>query len=136
MAAATAVAQNAPYMRGRYTFTGFDAGLREYLLKWRMTKDQRSLRIIPAGQLMALSNSQWQEQVGALAAYDHYNSAALLTHWFLHYDGDGDGRIASPLPPACPANRIPLSFRSRRAMIAGHSENSALGMFHLPTSDE
>ena len=79
-----------PYTRGRYTFSGWDAALRDYLLKWRKTKDQRSLRLIPAGELMALSGPQWQEQVSALAAYDHYNSAALLTHWFLHHDGHGD----------------------------------------------
>ena len=79
-----------PYVRGRYTFTGFDASLRDYLLKWRKTKDQRSLRLIPSPQLMALSDDEWQQQVAALSAYDHYNSAALLTHWFLHHDGRGD----------------------------------------------
>ncbi len=79
-----------PYVRGRYTFTSFDAAIRDYLLKWRKTKDQRSLRLIPTGKLMALSGEEWQQQVTALAAYDHYNSAALLTHWFLHYDGAGD----------------------------------------------
>ena len=79
-----------PYTRGRYTFSGLDASLRDYLLKWRKTKDQRSLRLIPAGQLLPLSDRQWEEQVKALAAYDHYNSAALLVHWLLHYDGRGD----------------------------------------------
>lgn len=80
-----------PYVRGRYTFTGFDASLRDYLLKWRKTKDQRSLRLIPSPQLMALSDDEWGQQVAAFNAYDHYNSAALLTHWFLHHDGRGDG---------------------------------------------
>ena len=79
-----------PYVRGRYTFSGFDAALRDYLLKWRKTKDQRSLRLIPPAQLMALSDEEWQQQVAGLSAYDHYNSAALLTHWFLHQDGRGD----------------------------------------------
>jgi len=80
-----------PYVRGRYGFTGLDSALRDYLLKWRKTKDQRSLRLIPTGQLMSLTDDTWQEQVNAQAAYDNYNSAALLTYWFLHYDGAGDG---------------------------------------------
>ncbi len=79
-----------PYTRGRYTFTGFDAALRDYLLKWRKTKDQRSLRLIPTAELLALTGDQWQQQVGAGTAYDYYNSSALLVHWFLHHDGRGD----------------------------------------------
>ena len=79
-----------PYVRGRYTFTGFDSSMRDYLLKWRKTKDQRSLRLIPPKQLMALSSAEWAAQVGNSVGYDYYNSAALLTHWFLHHDGAGD----------------------------------------------
>ncbi len=109
-----------PYVRGRYTFAGFDAALRDYLLKWRKTKDQRSLRLIMPGPLMALSGAQWQEQVNARAAYDHYNSAALLTHWFLHYDGSGDaaglaeyfGALAVRRPPPDAVERYLLRGRS------------------------
>jgi len=109
-----------PYVRGRYTFTGFDTAMRDYLLKWRKTKDQRSLRLIMPGPLMALSGQQWQQQVNALAAYDHYNSAALLTHWFLHHDGGGDaaglaeyfGALAGRRPPADGVERYLLRGRT------------------------
>lgn len=80
----------APYVRGRYTFDGLDSALRDYLLKWRRQTDRRSLRIIFPAQLMAMSRSDWQREVTAQQAYDLYNSAALLTHWFLHHDGRGD----------------------------------------------
>lgn len=78
------------YVRGRYTFTGHDSSMRDYLLKWRKTKDQRSLRLIPIKDLMEISSQQWKAQVGGKVAYDYYNSAALLVHWFLHHDGAGD----------------------------------------------
>ena len=40
---------------------------------------------------MSLSGREWQSRVTAQTAYDHYNSAALLTHYFLRHDGRGDG---------------------------------------------
>jgi hypothetical protein len=80
----------APYVRGRYTFTGLDSAMRDYLLKWRGRPDSRTLRLIAPGRLLALTTPEWQREVGAQNAYDLYNSAALLTHWFLHYDGKGD----------------------------------------------
>lgn len=80
----------APYVRGRYTFTGLDSALRDYLLKWRERPDSRTLRLISPGRMMSLTAAEWQRQVSAQSAYDLYNSAALLTHWFLHHDGKGD----------------------------------------------
>lgn len=80
----------APYIRGRYTFTGLDSALHDYLLKWRRTPDSRTLRLIPPSKLMTLTAADWQRQLAALSAYDLYNSSALLTHWFLHHDGKGD----------------------------------------------
>ncbi len=79
----------APYIRGRYTFSSLDSALRDYMLKWRRT-DSRALRLIPPSALMTFTADDWQRQLTALSAYDLYNSAALLTHWFLHHDGKGD----------------------------------------------
>ena len=39
---------------------------------------------------MNLSSRDWNARVTAQTAYDHYNSAALLTHYFLRHDGSGD----------------------------------------------
>jgi hypothetical protein len=79
-----------PYTQGRYSLQNLDAAFRSYLLKWRPPTDRRSLRIIGPATLMRLTNEQWHAEVAAQRAYDHYNSAALLTHYFLRHDGRGD----------------------------------------------
>ena len=80
-----------PYTRGRYALQNLDSALHDYLLKWRRPPDRRALRVIAPANLMRLSGREWQAQVAAQTAYDHYNSAALLTHYFLRHDGRGDG---------------------------------------------
>jgi len=80
----------APYTRGRYGFQGLDPALHDYLLKWRTNPNQRELLFIPPARLMALDSDQWSAGVAAQTAYPYYNSAALLTSYFLHVDGNGD----------------------------------------------
>ena len=79
-----------PYTRGRYTFQGLDGALHDYLLKWRTNPDQRDLLFIPPARLMTLDLEQWNQGVAAQSAYPYYNSAALLTSYFLHVDDHGD----------------------------------------------
>jgi hypothetical protein len=79
-----------PYTQGRYSLRNLDSALHDYLLKWRRSPDRRTLRIIAPQTLMKLSHEEWRTQVAAQSAYDHYNSAALLTHYFLRHDGRGD----------------------------------------------
>jgi hypothetical protein len=81
----------APYVRGKYTFQNLESALQAYVLKWRATRDSRSLRLIAPPRLMAMSPRDWQEQLMAQRAYDLYNSSALLAYWFVRYDGRGDG---------------------------------------------
>lgn len=80
-----------PYTRGRYSFHNLDGAMRDYVLKWRATRDSRDLLVIPPARLMAMTPPQWRDEVSAVTAYPLYNSSALLTHWFLHHDGKGDG---------------------------------------------
>jgi hypothetical protein len=80
-----------PYTRGRYSFQGLDAAMHDYILKWRTNPNQRDVQFIPPAQLMALDPDQWNTGVASQSAYSYYNSAALLTHYFLHGDGKGDG---------------------------------------------
>jgi len=80
-----------PYVRGKYTFQNLESALHAYVLKWRATRDSRSLRLIAPPRLMLMSPREWQEQVAAQRAYDLYNSSALLTYWFARHDGRGDG---------------------------------------------
>jgi hypothetical protein len=80
-----------PYTRGRYTFQNLDGAMREYLLKWRSSRDSRALRLITPGKLMGLSRDDWNNQLSAQSAYELYNSAGLLVYWLLYRDGRGDG---------------------------------------------
>jgi hypothetical protein len=79
-----------PYTQGRYSLQNLDGAMHDYLLKWRRSPDGRTLRIIAPPTLMNLGGDEWRAQVAAQTAYDHYNSAALLTHYFLRHDGRGD----------------------------------------------
>jgi len=79
-----------PYTQGRYSLQNLDSAMHDYLLKWRGNPDRRTLRIIAPQTLMNLSRPDWRLHVAAQDAYDHYNSAALLTHYFLRHDGRGD----------------------------------------------
>jgi len=80
-----------PYVRGRYTFQNLESALQAYVLKWRTSRDTRSLRLIAPPRLMTVTPREWQELVASQRAYDLYNSSALLAYWFLRYDGRGDG---------------------------------------------
>lgn len=79
-----------PYTSGRYSFQNFDSALRAYVTKWRKSSDRTPMRILAPSRLMGISRETWRAEVVAQGAYDHYNSAALLTHYFLRHDGKGD----------------------------------------------
>ncbi len=72
-----------PYAQGTYTLQNPGAGMRDYLLKWRKTRDTRSIRLIPPARLMAMERDDWKTAVGQQEAYDLYNSAAILTYYFI-----------------------------------------------------
>lgn len=76
-----------PYAAGRYTLQPPGAGLRDYLLKWRRSANDRSLRVTAPGRLMRLTPRDWEAAVGQQEAYDLYDSAALLTFYFVQKDG-------------------------------------------------
>lgn len=80
-----------PYTRGRYGFQGTDTAMHDYLLKWRKADTRKKLTIVAPATLMDLTDKDWGKQVADQSAYDHYNSAALLTHYFMRHDGAGDG---------------------------------------------
>jgi hypothetical protein len=79
-----------PYTQGRYSLQNLDSAMHDYLLKWRRAPDQRALTLVPPAILMPMSGRDWQRNVAAQTAYDHYNSSALLVHYYLRHDGRGD----------------------------------------------
>ena len=76
-----------PYSAGRYNLQKPGAGLHDYILKWRKSPDNRVVTVVPTKDLMALEERGWRKAVAQGAAYDLYNSAALLTWYFIQEDG-------------------------------------------------
>ena len=115
-----------PYTQGRYSLQNLNAAMHDYLLKWRRGPDQRALRIIGPPTLMNLTGDEWRTQITAQTAYDHYNSAALLTHYFLRHDGRGDSAglaayfdaIRRGTPPTEAEEKHLLRGRSRADLTA------------------
>ena len=76
-----------PYGQGHYALKAPGTAMRDYLLKWRKGKDDRTLELVPAGTLMEMSDRDWNKAVEQQTAYELYNSAALLTYHFTQQDG-------------------------------------------------
>lgn len=76
-----------PYSRGRYTLQNPGAGMRDYLLKWRQGPSSRTVRLVPPKQLMRMEADAWNAALARGAAYDLYNSANLLTFYFIQQRG-------------------------------------------------
>jgi hypothetical protein len=110
----------APYIRGKYTFRNLESGLQAYLLKWRKSRDSRSIRLISPSRLMAISTREWHEQVAAGGAYDLYNSSALLAYWFARYDGRGDGAGLASYYDAL-HRRVPPDEAEQTYLLRGRS---------------
>jgi hypothetical protein len=80
------VVASLPYHQGRYTIQNPGAGMRDYILKWRKSRDDRSIRLVPATELMAMDDRDWRMAVEQQTAYDRYNSAGLLALYFIQQD--------------------------------------------------
>lgn len=61
--------------------------MRAYLTKWSQPGTSRGIRLIDPARLMAMDRDDWESAVSQQSAYDKYNSAALLTYYFIQRDG-------------------------------------------------
>jgi hypothetical protein len=75
-----------PYAQGHYTLRSPGAGMRDYLTKWSAPGASRGISLIAPAQLMAMDRDDWEDAVSQQGAYDRYNSAALLTYYFIQRD--------------------------------------------------
>jgi hypothetical protein len=110
----------APYVRGKYTFQNLESALQAYVLKWRTSRDSRSLRLVAPPRLMTMSRQDWQERVRVQGAYDLYNSSALLAYWFVRYDGRGDAAGLASYYDAL-HRRVPVETAERDYLLRGRS---------------
>ncbi len=81
----------APYSQGRYRFTSIDRHLHQYLNKWRFNEDPKRIPMMKLEDLMSSQYGDWDARLQRNTPILEYNSAALLVHFFIHHDNQGNG---------------------------------------------
>ena len=79
-----------PYHEGVYRFKDFDVAFLTYLNKWRFNENHRVIPMLEPGKLVKMTSQEWSAAVQRETPILNYNSAALLSHYFVHIDGKGD----------------------------------------------
>ncbi len=113
-----------PYTQGRYTFDSLDSAMRRYLVKWQRPNSRDALPIITPATLMRLTPNDWDTQIAAESAYRHYNSSALLTHYFLFHDPDGTRSALAAYLDALRKRRV--LDRRRGSSLAAKPKSGAI----------
>lgn len=78
----------AGYAEGRYNFAEMDQRMHKYANKWRFNEDPDEIPLLHPRLLMTMSEAQWQAALSRETPIVNYNSAGLLTHFFIHHDGE------------------------------------------------
>ncbi len=78
-----------PLDNGRYHFEDLDTAFVNYLNRWRFEEDPRQIPMLHPELILSLTSSEWQAALSLQTPILHYNSAALLTYYFLHQDAEG-----------------------------------------------
>jgi len=74
-----------PYHYGKFRLDRIEVGLKEYL-------EERSGSIYPIQELFTMGHQKWAEISTDYATQSRlYTSSLILTYYFMHLDGDGDG---------------------------------------------
>lgn len=79
-----------PYSQGRYHFTSMDRHLIQYLNKWRFNEDPKRIPMMKLEDLMTSQPGDWDARLQRSTPILEYNSAALLVHFFIHHDDQGN----------------------------------------------
>ena len=110
----------AGYAKGRYSFSGMDQRMATYVNKWRFDEDHKRIPALHPSALMAMSEQQWQSALSVEIPIRNYNSAALLTYYFLHQDGE---QIGKPLAAYFDAIRrgVPPRQAEREHLLRGRT---------------
>lgn len=76
----------AEYSRGKFSFLRHDDNLKNHLQRW-----SDEFPMVPIEKLMTISGGEWAEALASSGTNYNYPSALILTYYFYHLDGDGDG---------------------------------------------
>ena len=76
-----------PYEAGRHRFQNLNGPFINYLNKWRYEENQRAIPMLSPAKLLSMTSKEWQDALSVGTPVLNYNSAALLTWYFIHQDG-------------------------------------------------
>jgi hypothetical protein len=79
-----------PYQAGRYQFQNLEKPFLAYLNKWRFEEDPHTIPMMHPSEILKMTPQDWQGALNMNAPVLNYNSAALLTWYFLHQDDDAN----------------------------------------------
>ena len=115
---------------GRYNLREREAAFLRYLNKWRpRDEDTRAIRMLHPARLLTLSHQQWQSALQMETAVLNYNSAALLTYYFLHQDGTGNGAPLAAFLDALRLDVLHPSEHIKKHLLRSRTPESIA--FHL-----
>lgn len=81
-----------PYSAGKFRCSGTKVALKEYVRKWK--EKGYSPKVENIGSLLRMTNAEWNLTAarGFRVQFELYYESLLLTYYFMHLDGKGDGR--------------------------------------------
>ena len=79
------------YENGFFTFDELDLRMQAYLNKWRFNEDPNKIPMLHPNAVLTMTEQEWQQSLRFETPILNYNSAALLTYFFLHHDGELPG---------------------------------------------
>ncbi len=124
----------AEYIHGRFYMSQMQDRLRNYL-KMRGQKDRQIVMRFPAA-LMTTDNATWAQALGSnpYAANANYASAAILTYYFYHLDGNGDAAHVIAWLRDLERGRLPAEALEEHLVRGRNPEklaNDIVKAFHL-----
>lgn len=76
----------AEYSRGKFSFLRHDDNLQSHLQRWA-----NEFPMVPVKKLLTITSREWSDAVSSDDINYNYPSALILTYYFYHLDGEGDG---------------------------------------------
>jgi hypothetical protein len=124
----------AEYIHGRFYMSQMQDRLRNYL-KMRGQKDRQIVMRFPAA-LMTTDSATWAQALGSnpYAANANYSSAAILTYYFYHLDGNGDAAHVIAWLRDLERGRLPAEALEEHLVRGRNPEklaNDIVKAFHL-----
>lgn len=81
------------YNKGKYTLNNMAGRIEEAIMTYPVT--DKTFPMVGVEQLLTIDHRTWNAMVGAGQGTMNYRSASVMVFYFMHLDGDGDGRAVA-----------------------------------------